>query len=211
LARTDALVYRRFLGEKEFKMKHIKILMLNLLLLVGFVAQAQSSLPKGERLLSIDLTMSSDDDFGKAFTLAREAGMQVTSLSLAWDDLESSPGQYGSDPNWLEIANLFYSEQGVPISLTLTPIDTNNLRLPDDLKDKPFDDPEVIERLATRLMVTLALTKSGGKNTAAFFKKSQCMQEVNAQVLWLVARLGLEGLQEMLESLAATLFKPVMW
>jgi hypothetical protein len=125
-------------------MRFIKTL--SLLLLLGFVAYAQSPLPKGERLLSIDLTVSSDDDFGKAFTLAHAVGMQVTSLSLAWDDLEPFPGQYGSEPNWPKIANDFYSQQGVAISLALTPIDTNNLRLPDYLKDKTFDDPEVIER-----------------------------------------------------------------
>lgn len=124
----------------------IKTLMLSVILLFGFVACAQRPVPKGERLLSVDLTISSDDDFGKAFTLAHSVGMQVTSLSLAWDELEPSPNHYGSDPNWPKIANDFYSQQGVAISLALTPIDTNNLRLPPYLKDKAFDDPEVIER-----------------------------------------------------------------
>jgi hypothetical protein len=124
----------------------VKTLTLSVFLLFSFVACAQSPVPKGERLLSIDLTMASDNDFGNAFTLARSVGMQVTSLSLAWDDLEPTPSQYGTDPNWLELANLFFSQQGVPISLALTPIDTNNLRLPPYLKDKAFDDPEVIER-----------------------------------------------------------------
>jgi hypothetical protein len=124
----------------------VKTLTIGFFLFVSFFSYAQNPLPKGERLLSVDLTSASDDDFGKAFTLAREAGMQVTSLSLAWDDLEPTPGQYGTDPNWPRIANDFYSQQGVVISLALTPIDTNNLRLPDDLKDKAFDDSEVIER-----------------------------------------------------------------
>ncbi len=112
----------------------------------AFVAQAQSSIPKGERQLSIDITEAVTGDYADAFMLAKSVGMQVTSLSLAWDDLEPTPSRYGSDPNWPRIANLFYPEQGVSISLALTPIDTNNLRLPPDLADKSFDDPEVIER-----------------------------------------------------------------
>ena len=123
----------------------VKKFALGFLLIVGLFTYAQDELSKKDRLLSIDLTTASDDDFGKAFTLAREAGMQVTSLSLAWDELEPSPGQYGTELNWLEIFNDFYSEQDIAISLSLTPIDTNNLRLPEYLKNKAFDDPEVIE------------------------------------------------------------------
>jgi hypothetical protein len=124
-------------------MKAVKLLTMSLVLLFGFVACAQN--PKGERLLSIDFTMAADGDFGNAFMLARSVGMQVTSLSLPWDELEPTLGHYGTDPNWLELANDFYAQQGVAISLSLTPIDTNKLRLPPYLKDKAFDDPEVIE------------------------------------------------------------------
>jgi hypothetical protein len=118
----------------------------SLLLLFAFVARAQSFTPKGERQLSIDITEAVTGDYGDAFTLATSVGMQVTSLSLSWDELESSPNHYGTQENLLELANDFYSQQGVAISLALTPIDTNNLRLPTYLKDKAFDDPEVIER-----------------------------------------------------------------
>jgi hypothetical protein len=107
---------------------------------------AQNFVIKGERVLSIDITISSNNDYDYAFALAQSAGAEDTSLSLQWDDLEPTPGQYGSDPNWLEIANTFYPSQNVAISLTLAPIDTNNLRLPEDLEEKSFADPEVIER-----------------------------------------------------------------
>ncbi len=128
-------------------MLRINLLIVVLLgfLVVQIYAQNQAK-PKGERLLSIEATEAADKDYDRSFALAREAGMQVTSLSLAWDDLETSPGQYGMEPNFLEIANMFYPSQGVAISLTLAPIDTNNLRLPDDLKEKSVADPEVIER-----------------------------------------------------------------
>jgi hypothetical protein len=117
-------------------------------LLINFTAcaQAQSLQPRGERLLSIEATEAADNDYDRSFALAQEAGMQVTSLSLAWDELETSTERYGMTPNFLEIANAFYPSQGVAISLTLAPIDTNNLRLPEDLKEKSFADPELIER-----------------------------------------------------------------
>ncbi|MBW6519117.1 MAG: hypothetical protein K0A89_11535 [ANME-2 cluster archaeon] len=65
-------------------------------------------------------------------------------MSLAWDDIESSPGNYGN--KYLDIANQFYPANNMQISLSINPIDTNNLRPPPDLKDRDLDDPEVIER-----------------------------------------------------------------
>ena len=116
---------------------------------LGFVACAQNSsqaLTKGERQLSIEVTTDSGDDYGEAFVLAQSLGMEVTSLSLQWDELEPRPGNNGTAPNWLEIANDFFPTQAMSTSFMIGPIDTNNLRLPADLKDKAFDDPEVIER-----------------------------------------------------------------
>ncbi len=107
---------------------------------------AQTALPEQDRLLSLEVTTAADDDYDAAFVLARSVGMQVTSLSLQWDDLEPSPGRYGTDPDWLGIANDFFPAQGTTVSLMIGPIDTNTLRLPADLKNKAFDDPEVIAR-----------------------------------------------------------------
>lgn len=103
-------------------------------------------MPRGERMLGIDVVEAEGETYDQAFQFARLAGMQFTSLSLAWDDLEPQPGEYSPDPNFLAIANQYYPAQGVPLALTITPIDTNRARLPADLKDAAFDDPEVIAR-----------------------------------------------------------------
>jgi hypothetical protein len=77
-------------------------------------------------------------------------GVNFVSLSVFWDELETAPGIFDPDPNWLEIANRFYSTEGVAVALVVSPIDTNVLRVPADLEGTPFDDPAIIERyLAT--------------------------------------------------------------
>jgi hypothetical protein len=102
--------------------------------------------PRAQRKLGIDVSQAEGEDYDRAFQLARQSGMQFTSLSLAWDDLEVRPGEPAPDPNFLEIANLYYPAQHVPLALTITPIDTNRTRLPGDLQGRPFDDAEVIAR-----------------------------------------------------------------
>ena len=102
--------------------------------------------PQHGRILSLDVTEAADGNFDAAFNLAKSIGMQATSLSVYWDEIETAPGIYNPEPNWLEIANLYYPGQDVQVSLAISVIDTNNLRLPPDLADKPFDDPMVIER-----------------------------------------------------------------
>jgi len=103
-------------------------------------------LPRGDRLLGIDVTQAAGEDFDQAFRVARSAGLQFTSLSVAWDDLEPRPGEYAADPNWLAIANSYYAAEDVPLALTISPIDTNRVRLPEDLRGKDLNDPEVVAR-----------------------------------------------------------------
>ncbi len=102
--------------------------------------------PRGERRLGLDVVEAEGETYDQAFQLARQAGMQFTSLSLAWDDLEPRPGEYAPDPDFLAIANQYYPAQDVPLALTIAPIDTNRTRLPADLMGRSFDDPEVIAR-----------------------------------------------------------------
>jgi hypothetical protein len=129
--------------------KVIRTLAVCLLLTLGLLGCAQGEvkpLPKGERLLSIDLTWAENSDFGEAFVLAKAVGMQVTNVSVQWDELEPSPGQYTNPDALLQNANSFFPTQDISVSLMVGFIDTNNLRLPSDLIGKSFDDPEVIER-----------------------------------------------------------------
>ncbi len=98
---------------------------------------------KGQRLIGHGITEGANE-FGVAFSLARETGLEFIELPLAWDSVENAPGRYHS--KILTIARAFFPARDVKIFLTVNPIDTNNLRMPADLKNKAFDDPEVIER-----------------------------------------------------------------
>lgn len=98
---------------------------------------------RGNRLLGIGITEGTIG-FDKAFAIAESVGVKAVELPIFWDEIETEKGKYVE--GWLTIADQFFSNTGVKLSLSLNPIDTNNLRLPKDLRDKPFNDPEVIER-----------------------------------------------------------------
>ncbi len=70
--------------------------------------------------------------------------MQFTSYSIAWDEIERRPVEFAPAPNWLAIVNDYRPVQGVPLALTIAPIDTNEVRLPDDLEGIAFDDLQAI-------------------------------------------------------------------
>ena len=98
---------------------------------------------KGRRLIGHGIAEGALES-GQAFKLARDAGLEFIELPLAWDSIETAPGRYHS--KILTIANAFFPARNIKIFLTVNPIDTNNLRMPADLKNKAFDDPEVIDR-----------------------------------------------------------------
>ncbi len=87
-------------------------------------------LPRGDRILELDANASENGDFDEAIDLARELGAESIRLSVYWDDIEIEPGIYQPDPNWLAIANQYYSAQDLAISLTISVLDTTEIRLP---------------------------------------------------------------------------------
>ncbi len=101
-------------------------------------------LPKGNRHLEIHITEAEKTDYDQSLSLVQELGSESISLSVFWDDIEQSPGIFNPDPNWLEIANLYYPPQGMPVSLVISVLDTTETRVPDHLKGKSFSDPEMI-------------------------------------------------------------------
>ena len=107
--------------------------------------------PRGERLLGVAVTEARGEDFGDALTVATDAGMEVTNLALAWDDLETAPGRFDPDPNFLAVADAFYPDVGLRVALELNPVDTNNDRRPPDLRGLPFDHPDVLARFSALL------------------------------------------------------------
>lgn len=106
--------------------------------------------PRGERLLGIDVNPAADGDYSAAFDLAVQAGIDFTSLTVFWDDLDLPDGR-DPDPDYLAIAEAFYPPRGTAIALTVAPIDTNQTRMPADLADRRIDDPVVIERFLALL------------------------------------------------------------
>jgi hypothetical protein len=98
----------------------------------------------GGRLLGMSVNEPADKNFEAAFQTARSVGIQVVSLNLHWDEVEKAPGRFESP--WPTAANAFYGANKVRISLRLATFDTNNNRLPADLRDKPIDDPATVGR-----------------------------------------------------------------
>ena len=108
-------------------------------------------LPKGDRVLEIDITDAENGGYDQSIALIKEVGAESVSLSVFWDEIETSPGVFAPDPNWLEVANLYYLGQDFQLSLVISVLDTSEVRLPADLAGKSFADPEVIERFRTLL------------------------------------------------------------
>ena len=62
------------------------------------VLVAEDPVSRETRRPGISTTEAGDNDYGAAFEVAQRAGIQATSLSLAWDDIEVSPGVFQNDP-----------------------------------------------------------------------------------------------------------------
>ncbi|MGD2248339.1 MAG: glycosyl hydrolase 53 family protein [Candidatus Methanofastidiosia archaeon] len=119
-----------------------------LVLGLGCFEEEPSNIPtdpvqKGDRLLGIAITEGSTN-FEESFQIVKDVGAQFVELPLNWDDIEKSPQEYGNQ--FLSIANMYYPSTNTKVLLTINPVDTNVLHLPEDLANKNFDDPEVIER-----------------------------------------------------------------
>ncbi len=110
--------------------------------------------------LSIDITERAGEPFERAVALIRQAGADVTSLSLFWDDLEDPVGGYAPGFDWPSLANAFYPGEGIAVSLTFSVIDTVADRRRSDLRAKPWDDPELIAAFARHLNDVLSRMQS---------------------------------------------------
>ncbi|HTX43157.1 MAG TPA: hypothetical protein VMC61_00410, partial [Methanocella sp.] len=99
-----------------------------------------------DRLLGVDMTLPADNDFARAYDMARDTGVRIVQITPAWDDIEPAQGQYKDPQDDLASAKAFYSHEGLRIALAVSPLDTNRDRRPPDLREKPFDDPGTIDR-----------------------------------------------------------------
>ncbi len=114
-----------------------------MILIVCLVVGYSSVVRADDRLLGIGVNEGSVG-FEVAMRSARAAGVQVIELPQQWDDIEPRPGKYTG--KWFDIANAYYPAAGIKLVISLNPIDTNSLRVPDDLRGRPLDDAKVIDR-----------------------------------------------------------------
>lgn len=101
-------------------------------------------LPKGNRILAVDVNTAESNDYNAAFAMAKGVGMQDIGLSLDWRDIESETGKY--DGKWLSIANMYYPKTGTGLTLNLRPIHNCRKMMPVDLETLKLDDPRMIGR-----------------------------------------------------------------
>jgi hypothetical protein len=100
--------------------------------------------PRGGRLLGIDITKSQSGTYDDAINIAKSVGINFVALTLDWDTVETSPGEY--DDTWLDVANLYYPAQGIKLALILSSADTVNDRRPFDLRLLAWNDASVVQR-----------------------------------------------------------------
>lgn len=114
--------------------------------------------PRGDRTLALDVTAADGEDFDRAVTAARDLGATALSLTQAWAILETAPGQFAPETDFLDIANTYYPTRDMAVALKLPSVDTNVDQRPADLRDTPWDAPEMAARY--RALLTYAASRT---------------------------------------------------
>ena len=97
---------------------------------------------KQDRMLGMGVTEGSIG-YEAAFTKARRAGVQFIELPQPWDEIEVKPGEFSSP--FLKMANEVYPPVKTSLIVSINPIDTSSLRVPQRFKGVAFNDPRFIE------------------------------------------------------------------
>ncbi len=84
------------------------------------------------------------DSMAARWQEAINAGMTVSRLQIDWPELEPSPNTYEKVSFEQRLAEM--KDQGLQIFLLISAYDSGEAVVPDDLKEKDFDDPEFIQR-----------------------------------------------------------------
>lgn len=135
-----------------------------------------------DRILMIDVNYASDNDYDAAIELALSCGMQATSLSLQWDQIEVSPYEYQDPYGYLEISNVYYPAFNISLALMIGPIDTVANRMPKDLQGKAFDDPEVVTRY--QQMIDFVFSKIPDVHLVSFSIGNEVDVYLNSENKW---------------------------
>lgn len=109
----------------------------------GAVPQA-APVPRGSRVLSLDVRPAEDGNYDAAFTLAHSIGVEAVTLAIDWSTAEPTAGQFNlTNP---DIANVYYPAHGAGVALSVRPVSTTYRSLPADLAARPLGDSAVIGR-----------------------------------------------------------------
>jgi len=110
-------------------------------------------IPKGNRILNIDISPSEELDEVDAFFLARtRVGIDAALVGGSWPEVETAPGKFNYPG--LKRANSIYKD--VKIVLELNPIESFIRTVPPDLQTVAFDDPVMIARFKKLLDVVFS-------------------------------------------------------
>lgn len=128
-------------------------------------AIAADPVPRGGRVLSIDVNMAQDqaaaNNYDAAWTLATSCGATSVGLSLDWNSIEAASAAPGTatsgvftDPGgYLAAAEGYYPARGASLVLTLRPLHNSVKPVPGDLSGTAFADAQHL--LATRFCAML--------------------------------------------------------
>lgn len=114
---------------------------------------ADTARPKGERVLSLAITVPETTNLGTgydhAFRLAQSAGMETPGeITFYWDEVEhrSLFGNISYRMPFLDTIKRYIHEFDMRPVVTISPIETLQSRMPRDLRSLPFDHPKVKAR-----------------------------------------------------------------
>lgn len=106
-----------------------------------------------ERVLSIAITLPETSDmatgYDHAFRLAQSAGMRTPGeITFYWDEVEQRSffGNFSYEMPFLEVIKGYLDEFDMRPVITISPIETLESRVPEDLRDLPLDHPDVMAR-----------------------------------------------------------------
>jgi hypothetical protein len=125
------------------------------LLICCFLIFGVGATEAADRRLGLAMADLETRPYDQAVVAAKRAGVTFTSIPLQWDEIETAPGVYAPEVDWLSIASEAFPQLGLDLALEINPIDTNRDRRPSWLQGKAWDDPEVVasfERLVRHLM-----------------------------------------------------------
>ena len=108
--------------------------------------------PAGQRILGLDFQATGASGNWR-IDLARKLGVQATTQTLSWSEIETAPGQFaGPQAGLLALIRDSYTPQGLKLNLTVGPLVNGGLTLPADLVPGiangtlTLGSPQVIQR-----------------------------------------------------------------